>query len=401
MSQSATEKYLNNYAEQEVHLLKDFPIRTYNNVLIIPAYQESKAFIDQYLVTDYWDQSLLIILIINQPDDDNNELAQQNLFNSIHASSYTLWQQHPLSLFKHSDNKPHILCINRFESELRLNPKKAVGHARKIAADCALYLIHKQIIASDWICSTDADASLPKNYFSVVNEQINAQALTFNYQHQTGDDDLSRATTVYEQGLKYYQAGLEWANSPYAFHSLGSCIAVNKQAYVSVRGFPKRAGGEDFYLLNKLAKLGTIIHLVDTTITIASRTSQRVPFGTGPAVEKIMQLQSIANYPYYHPNIFIELKTCLKAFSNLQTQHTLQSWLDCFNEPTTKALLAIGIEKYYQHHLKQSISQRRLLPDLNTWFDGLTTLKYIHYLRDHYWPNIPLSESLQIAPYYS
>ena len=39
--------------------------------------------------------------------------------------------------------------------------------------------------------------------------------------------------------------GLEFAASPYAWHSLGSCLAVTPEAYAAVRGFPKRAGGEE------------------------------------------------------------------------------------------------------------------------------------------------------------
>ena len=63
---------------------------------------------------------------------------------------------------------------------------------------------------------------------------------------------------LYEYSLRYYVAGLTYAQSPYAFHTIGSTMAVNAEHYASVRGFPRREAGEDFYLLNKLAKVGSV-----------------------------------------------------------------------------------------------------------------------------------------------
>ena len=51
---------------------------------------------------------------------------------------------------------------------------------------------------------------------------------------------------------------MKYARSPYAFHTIGSTMAVSANHYAKVRGFPKREAGEDFYLLNKLAKVKTL-----------------------------------------------------------------------------------------------------------------------------------------------
>ncbi len=69
------------------------------------------------------------------------------------------------------------------------------------------------------------------------------------------------ATQLYELSLRYYVAGMKFARSPYAFHTIGSSMAVSPVHYARVRGFPKREAGEDFYLLNKLAKLGSVLEL--------------------------------------------------------------------------------------------------------------------------------------------
>ena len=118
-----------------------------------------------------------------------------------------------------------------------------------------------------------------------------------------------RHTQLYEYSLRYYVAGLSYAGSPYAFHTIGSTLAVNAVHYARVRGFPRRQAGEDFYLLNKLAKVGSVRQLSAETdcepIDIAARRSDRVPFGTGAAVGKLMELENPATeFLLYHPAVF-------------------------------------------------------------------------------------------------
>src|SRR5690606_17786041 len=95
------------------------------------------------------------------------------------------------------------------------------------------------------------------------------------------------ALVLYEISLRSYEYGLAYAGSPYAFQTLGSTLALNPAAYAKVRGFPKRLAGEDFYILNKLIKIGPIYLRNDRCLQIKDRPSQRVPFGTGTSVFKI------------------------------------------------------------------------------------------------------------------
>ena len=45
-------------------------------------------------------------------------------------------------------------------------------------------------------------------------------------------------------------------------------------------GFPRRNATEDFYILNKLAKVGSIARLAGTPVILEGRLSDRVPIGT-------------------------------------------------------------------------------------------------------------------------
>ncbi len=392
-------KYLSTYAEPEVDLLGSFTDGYFQHVLIIPAYRETTAFIDPYINGKF--SSILLILVINQPNDESDCSPQQQLYNHLDTNCPTLWHNQHLTLFECADPSSAILCIRRYEADLRMKPNQGVGIARKVAADCALKLTQTMHVGSHWIASTDADAELPDDYFSQLQQQQRVAALTFNFQHHVTDDAVSQATQLYEQSLHYYQAGLAWAGSTYAFYSLGSCIAINTFDYAKVRGFPKRSGGEDFYLLNKLAKIGTIQHCPEVTVTIRSRCSDRVPFGTGPAVAKILQLESPALYQYYHPEVFRELQICLHGLSRLSIAEQITAWQDCLEPSHFEWLTAQGLERIFLHQQRQNITQEQLQQHITHWFDGLMTLRFIHHMRDTAHSNCYLVDALENSPFYS
>jgi len=273
--------------------------------------------------------------------------------------------------------------------------------ARKVGADVACALIDKGIIDSPWICSTDADTQLPDNYFSVLaGVPENTSAITYKFCHINNDDPLSKATLLYEEALRYYVSGLKWAGSNYAFHTVGSTLAFRSDYYALVRGFPKRSAGEDFYLLNKLAKLDPIRNMDDATLLIEPRCSDRVPFGTGPAVSKILQLPDMEHYTYYHPQLFIELKNCLEAMENLwEEKDDFPLWLSKLSEASQYALTQLQFNKLTSHILKQISNKQQCKRHIEQWFDGFRTLKFIHYMQDTYYFPIPLKEAIQRAPF--
>src|SRR5690606_7285065 len=119
-------------------------------------------------------------------------------------------------------------------------------------------------------------------------------ALLFPFRHEgPADEPVTRATELYEASLRYHVLGLAHAGSPYAYHSIGSTLAVQARAYALVRGVPKRSAGEDFYLLDKLAKVAPLLRARGEPVRIRARFSTRVPFGTGPAVARIAATGSV------------------------------------------------------------------------------------------------------------
>src|SRR5690606_6390010 len=117
-------------------------------------------------------------------------------------------------------------------------------------------------VAARYIASSDADATLPRDYFARAAEQFEdpkVAAAVMPFVHTaSGDTRLDAATESYELWFRYYVSGLAWAGSPYAYPALGSTLLIRTSSYLSVRGFSQRLAGEDYYMLDKLAKVGHI-----------------------------------------------------------------------------------------------------------------------------------------------
>ncbi len=394
-------KYLTNYAQPEVALLADFPAQlSYCHVVVIPAYKESSAFAESFIQSQLAQQNVLMIVVINQPLTDPDPQAQQQLVNEILQLGQVRWLRQNLSLVEFSKGNSACLIVDRFTN--RIVPKQGVGLARKIGCDLACQLIEQHNITATWVHSTDADATLPDNYFTELTGQLAAQeqnpvAACYNFCHHSKDIEVHLANQLYEQALRYYVAGLRYANSRYSFFTIGSILAFKATAYASVRGFPKKSAGEDFYLLNKLAKMGQVLTLGNATIELTARTSDRVPFGTGPAVQQIITQQlSAKNYCYYHPEIFNQLKLVNVAFEGLFEQITeVMNWYQMLDDKAVLALQSLGFEAFIIKQAKSN--QRQFYKQLNVWFDAFKTLKFIHYLRDNFYPNISLADAIELA----
>lgn len=405
MTEKAMRKYLAQYAEPEVAQLMDFPAEVqFDHCIVIPAYNETAEFFTRLQLGPLHKQNALCIAVINQPDNDPDTRLNEILMQQICLSGKVLWHSDRMQLLRYRGSNNHWLVVDRFhidgDQDKRLPTKEAVGLARKLGCDIAAALVARSQIKSGWIHSTDADTFLPKNYFDLP-QASDFSATVYHFKHQNDGSAVGRATALYEQGLNYYVAGLAWAGSPYAYHTIGSILALNACHYCHVRGFPRRSGGEDFYLLNKLAKLGEIYRAEDCTIRIKARESGRVPFGTGPAVAEIMRLTSAGmEYTSYNPMCFEVLQQWLQQLPQVWSR--LEAGADPLEQlpaPARQALLAANWDKIAQHLEKQVHSAAEAERALHNWFDAFQTLKFIHFLQAHHYPALPLQDCLAQAEF--
>lgn len=401
-------KYLSKYAEPETHLIADITWRrSYRHVIVVPVYKETNQFFIDFFNSQLAKQNALLIIVINQPDSDPDNTPQQQLFNELLNKGNRYSQSGSLSLIDFEDNNSSCLLVDRFSQPI--DSQQGVGLARKIGVDIACQLSHQKIVTSRWVHSTDADAKLPCDYFNALSEQLNnskiinpsnnAVAACYNFTHQSDDISLHNANAIYELSLRYYVAGLCYSESPYSFFTIGSTLAFNVESYASVRGFPKRSAGEDFYLLNKLAKIGSVLWLQESQLILQARESDRVPFGTGPAVTKILaQLSRNEPFTYYQPDIFKLLKVVNRALTTLyHCRNNIEQWPPFNNPVIMSAMLSIGLKKFVDKQLNSS--EKQFNKQLLIWFDAFKTLKFIHYVRDNGFPNIELNKAVKLADF--
>lgn len=400
---NAINKYLARYGEIECDALIDFPVINSEYSLVIPCYAEDLAFVERFRQSSLAQKPVLVVLVINEPESNSPTLDPQNQTLLRYFQKLpSLWRQRNLCLYAAPDSKTHWLIVDRCGLGRRIPASQGVGLARKIGCDLAVALHHRRALNSTWIYTTDADAHLPENYFQVPSEHYSAAV--FSFHHQSGCDNdqaLLRATQLYETALKYYVEGLRWAGSPYAFATVGSAFALNAACYCQVRGFPKRSAGEDFYMLNKLAKVGPVLDAKETTIKIDARLSQRVPFGTGPSVRKILDYADPdEQYCYYSPNTFAALKIWIEHMPSVwPALRADKDPLQTLPVMIRQILQEAGIEQLSQHIQKQISDGDACLNAIHQWFDAFQTLKFIRRVQLLAHPAVPLKQCLAEAPF--
>ena len=392
-------RYLVKYAETEARALLAGSSLTANvhgralesddrwqGCLVVPAFDESLDTLQQQ-IDALAAKHVLMILVINAPQNAAPEASQrtQDLYDQITAEAYA-----------------HVIVVDRVSAPWRLNPKRGVGLARKIGTDLALALIEQGRIRSPWILQTDADVTLPPTYTDLVHEasqQILSGIKIFPHTHFSDDPTLHFAARLYDQHMDYYVAGLSAAGSPYAHHSLGSTIAIHAETYSAIRGYPRRSAGEDFYLLNKARKIAPIETLAEPLLIIKARLSERVPFGTGPALRDIVTTlksdPSGRGFLSFHPKCFEVLGSVVRALNQWAEEPAVAMDVDI-----AERLLALGFERFKNNLARQPTTAAKRLQSVHDWFDGLKTLQFVHGMQ-LIWPDCPLQHTLAQSPEFS
>lgn len=184
--------------------------------------------------------------------------------------------------------------------------KQGVGMARRLLMQRALSTAEDE----DVLISMDADTCWQPGYVHTVAQLLSgkAEAVCARYYHPISGMELQdRAMLRYEIYMRTYLINQLRIGSPYAFTALGSVIACTAGAAKKVDGFDTQASGEDFYFLQKLAKSRPVALYSEQVVYPANRVSQRVPYGTGPAIAKNMEGHTEA-YPVFSPAYFDEIK---------------------------------------------------------------------------------------------
>ncbi len=250
--------------------------------------------------------------------------------------------------------------------------KYGVGWARKLAME----RIAMEAQNDDLIVSLDADTTFSPNYFKSLIEAFKSHhkaiAVSVPYYHKlTGEENADRAILHYEIYLRYFNINMLRIGSPYAFTAIGSAIALPVSSYKAIGGITPHKSGEDFYFLQKLRKYGEIILWNGEKVFPAARFSDRVNFGTGPAMIKGRE-GDWSPYPIYSFSYFDEIKSLFDSFSALY-ENQINTSLDDFFE-----------EKYGEKDIWQPLrenfkTREQFVKACHHKFDALRTFQYLKW----------------------
>ena len=414
-SKKAVDQYLSRHAEAEA-AVADRLEGSFSHAVVVPAYGEGQSLFDTLGSIPRGPRGeTLVVVVLNARADspaavhEANRASRARLAEAAQSSA-DLGSDPPISALRYANGT--VVVLDRAAPGRYLPEGQGVGLARKIGNDFALRLHAAGRIASSWIHNTDADTLLSNDAFdqtgALVDEDL-AAALYF-FEHRFHDDaDLALAARLYEISLRYYVLGLAWADSPYAYEAMGSCIAIRPEAYAAVRGFPRKNAAEDFYVLDKLAKVGGIARLSGAPFRLDGRVSDRVPFGTGKALSQLLGRKgALAGFRLYHPATFAHLGAWLRSIDAVaDSGGRLEAALDELprDNPFFKAdLLVASLEKMgafaaLREAIARSSDAATLRRHAHTWFDAFRTLKLIRALQAGGLPALPWREALAEAPF--
>jgi hypothetical protein len=293
----------------------------------------------------------------------------------------------------------HLAWVDAVSPGLELPFKGGgVGLARRIGMDLALTRLNSSAADPLLVC-LDGDTVVRPDYLPAIIEHFRkcrAGAAAIPYVHHRGSTlQAERLIARYELFLRGYVLGLELAGSPYAFHSVGSAMACRASAYCAIGGMNSRQAGEDFYFMQQLFRTVGVEQLVGTIVHPSPRPSHRVPFGTGRSIQR-MEAGGEGEQLFYRPECFHILKEWLA----LVAQGADLDGAALFDHsvgisPSLAEYLQINhFAEVWDKLRRNHPLQRALMPAFHGWFDGLKTMKLVHYLSEVPFPRCEPDDAL-------
>jgi hypothetical protein len=338
----------------------------YGLIVIIPASNESDLLSTiRSLEECNYDKDYAVIILINQSEQASDEQRMVNKTSFDQISKYESKNSH-LNLYVY-----YVVDID--------TKKAGVGLGRRLAMDQAVFMAADDETP---IINLDADCTVNKEYLSAIylyaHDHPKVELINIHYEHPYDHEPIVQ----YELHLRYFIEVQRLLQLPYAFHTVGSSFAVRAGAYVQVGRMNLRKAGEDFYFIHKFTKKGTIGECFEAIVIPSSRSSDRVPFGTGRAM---MQMEGEGNYKTYNLLSFIALRPLLNSVASMYKANQDQLKLLLYEIP--------GAARDYFQSVNFSDTIQKLSNNVKTiatfekafyqWFDAFKLMKYLHFMRDH------------------
>ena len=324
----------------------------------LPATLSSLATNPKELTTE-----TLICVVVNQRKDADDALKQDN------RNTLEWLKTRPFPNL-------HIGIVDATSEESEFESKDGVGLARKIGFDLCLSELAWE--RKPILISLDADTLVDKDYLATIRshfQKSNFSGAVIPYRHQaSADHETEQAIRLYELYLRSYLYGLTQSGSPYAYHTIGSAFCCLAEGYLKAGGMNRRLAAEDFYFLQKLAKTSGIELVNGTVVAPAARFSSRVPFGTGPTLQRQVE-EAIRCYQFVGVKGFSLLKQWLRIIAD-NIDSPADKIISLVNEQSEELIAFLTelnfVSIWHKLQNNHTTVQQRLAA-FHVWFDALRT----------------------------
>lgn len=334
-------------------------------------------------------QNTEVIILINHSEIESEEIKQTNFQTKTEIDQWIL------------GNRNEKICFFSI-GPVELRKKWAgAGLARKSGMDEAILRFNVLEKPDGIVVSLDADTLVDKNYLVEIEKHFQQNprnvGATVSFQHQTKGLDFKHLEGIqlYEKYLGYYKKALDFTGYPFSMFTIGSAFAVTADAYVRRGGMNRRQAGEDFYFLQNLAQIGTIGEIKTTKVYPSARLSNRVPFGTGPILQKWMNgeedlLQTYNFQAFADLKIFFNQKEKLYKISEIEFKKGISLLPKSVFSFIEKDDFWAELKDLNQNCSSQTTFQSRFFQK----FNAFKILKFLNFAHENFYNKENLDEQI-------
>lgn len=332
-----------------------------------------------------------VIVLINHSEIASPEIKESNKKTYVELQHW---------IEKHS--KPGLRFYAVPPVELRRKWAGA-GLARKKGMDEAVRRFNLLEKENGIVVSLDADTLVDPDYLVEIESHFRQNpknvGATLDFEHQK--DALSaphqKGIELYEMYLRYYKKALQFTGYPYAMFTIGSAFAVQAFAYVKRGGMNRRQAGEDFYFLQNLVQIGTVGEITGTKVYPSARLSDRVPFGTGPVLNRWMRGEEDLRLSYNFI-AFSDLKTFFdrrRDFYDLSLDECsarFKTFSKAISDFLENDRFCLELGELSRNCSTAEVFQKRFFQK----FNAFKILKYMNFVSERFYPKADLEEQIKL-----
>lgn len=385
--------FADRYLEKNQHkiLINELPEEATGIIVVIPCLRETELTntLNSLNECDLPKCRVEVILLINQSEVADADTIRLNTQTKADADRWIA--ENPKSGI-------------RFYTVGPINLKKkwaGAGLARKKGMDEAIRRFNLSDNKNGILVSLDADTLVAKNYlveiekhFGEYPKQVGA-TVAFEHQKKQLDEKLREGIELYELYLDYYKRALHYCGYPYSLFTIGSAFAVKAEAYVKRGGMNRRQAGEDFYFLQNLVQMGKVGEITSTKVYPSARLSNRVPFGTGPILQKWMKGEEDLTLTYNFEafknlqEFFVQKDRLFKIYLDEYSE-----FMNAVNKPIKEFLeidqFSVELDDLNKNCSRLETFQVRFFQK----FNAFKILKFLNFAHEQYYQKADLQEQV-------